>query len=126
PGILSVHIASDDVGVIRRNEPMLAEESGSFSHHVREARLYLTPVAPASTDVGGTVDDVAILLKRSVDRSNIDFVGHQHGGKTFVRRNPLERNPRWRRKSGSASVAQLLASLHVPIDLVLRHAEIML
>src|SRR5574341_1562161 len=105
---------------------MSAEEPRSFGDNVGKKRLDLTPVAAASADVSGSVDDVATLLKCSVDRGDIDFVGHEHGCEAFVRRNPLERNSRRRRKSGGAAVAQLLASLHVPIDLVLRHAEIML
>ena len=38
----------------------------------------------------------------------------------------MEGNPRGRLEAGRSAVAQLLAPLHVPVDLILRHPKVVL
>src|SRR5512135_1446432 len=50
----------------------------------------------------------------------------EHGGHALVRWDSLKRNPRRRRETGGAAMAQFFGALHVPVDLVLGYAEIVL
>src|SRR5512141_2987075 len=50
----------------------------------------------------------------------------QHRSDALVCRDLIERDALGRSKSGRAAVAQLIGPFHVPVDFVLRYAEVML
>src|SRR4029077_20312074 len=55
---------------------------------------------------------------------DIQFIFQERRGQTLVGRNPVKGNSRRWFETGGAPVAHFLASLHVPVNLVLRHSEV--
>src|SRR5262249_3099681 len=89
-----------------------------------EKRFYFGPVALAGAYVCGAVDDVHGARQMAGDGRYVDLVIHQHRRKAFLGRDTIKGNVgRWR-ESGGTAVAQFLGALHVPVDFILRHAEI--
>src|SRR5687768_4759713 len=71
-------------------------------------------------------NNVGHVFPRTVNRRRVQLAVDQHRRHAFLRWNPLKGNALGRREAGSAAVAQLFSAFHVPVDLVLRNAEIVL
>src|SRR3989338_259429 len=126
PGILPMNVAADDVGVVWREEAIFLEESYSFGDAVGKQGLDLAPVSAAPGNAARAIDDVRHSRPRAPDGRSIQLVIDQHRRQALVGRDSGEGNPRGRLEAGRSAMAQLLAPLHVPVNLILRHTKVVL
>src|SRR6266511_431397 len=104
---------------------MLLEEARSLFDVVGKQWFDLAPVAAARANLRRTVDDIALARKSAMDRRHVKFVIDHHRRQALVLRDSLKRDSRRRRETGRAAMAQFLAALHVRVDLVLQHANLL-
>src|SRR6266540_1061938 len=105
---------------------MLIEEALAFFDVIGKQRLDFAPVAAARANLRRAIDDIALARKSAMHRRHVKLVVDHHRRQALVLGDPLKRDSRRRRETGGAAMTQFLAPLHIPVDLVLRHAEIML
>src|SRR4029453_9153761 len=110
--------------MVHRKKTPLLEETTALRHSVGKQGFNLSPISIRSRYAMRPSNEGGHVLPRAVDRRGVQFIVHQHRSHAFVRRNALERYTRRRSKPRRSAVAQLFGPLHVPVNFVLRHAEV--
>ncbi len=118
-----MNIAAYDVGVVHREKAMLLIKTRSFRQAVGKERCDLAPIVFAG-DAAGAVERVGSEHPGTGDMGDVQFVLLERRCQALVFVDPVEGYP-WRRlKTRGAAVTHLFAPLHVPVNFVLRHAEV--
>src|SRR3990170_279300 len=106
-------------------KPLYRLKASGLGHAIRKKRSDLAPVCAAG-DPAGAVESVGSQHPRTSDMRRIQLVFEEGRCQTFIRSDAIERDSRRRLEAGGAAMAHLLASLHVPMNFVLRYPEVVL
>src|SRR5215475_4986145 len=126
PGILPVDVTPDNYCMISGNKAVCLEESCAFGDFVWKERLDFAPIAARRSYPCRTIDDVLLRSKSAAHGSSIELMVNKHRRQTLIFRDALELDPLWRDKFGRAAMAKVLGPFHPPLNLILRHAKIVL
>src|SRR5215813_1828155 len=119
-------ITPDNDCVIGGDKAVCLEESCAFGDFVWKERLDFAPIAARRSYPCRTIDDVLLRSKSAAHGSRIELMVNKHRRQTLIFRDALELDPLRRDKSGRAAMAKVLGSFHPPLNLILRHAKIVL
>ena len=103
---------------------LIARGARAFGHAVGKERFDFAPVASAG-NAAGAIQGVGLKHPWACDVRNVQFFFKERRCQTFIGRDPIERDTRRGLETGRGAVAHLLAAFHVPVNVILRHAEIM-
>src|SRR5262249_5796923 len=126
PGILFIDVTPDNDGVIGGDKTVFFVESRGFWGFFWEERVYFAPLSARRSYPCGTVDNVLLRSKSAAYRGGIELMVNKHRSQALIFRDALELDPLRRDKPGRAAVAKVLGPFHPPLNLILRHAKIVL
>src|SRR5262249_13009718 len=111
--------------MVHGKEAPFFEEARSLGNAIRKEDFDFTPVAARAGNSMGPADHGLGVFPWTVDRRSVQFATREHRRHALVGRYSLKGNALGGSESGNANVPEFLDSLNIPMNLVLRYAEIM-